>query len=839
MKKLVKAFVCLMMALSSFTMISLSAHAQEEEIAVFVDANLGDDAHAGTMDQPVQTLAKAQELVRSKITGMDRDVKVYIRGGTYVLDTPLTFTASDSGQNGHNVIWSAYQDEEVIISGGTSITGWTKVDENLNIWKAPSNGIDSRDLYVNGKSATLARAEIEALDDTVLKQAFIKRDNLPEDFAKVEELEIVFGRKWKWAILRIASIKKYSDDADYGNAFRFRLNDESKAAFKANLTGAAIEDDPVAMKEGMLYLQNAYELLDEPGEFYLNKEENQVYYIPRDGEDMNQVETVLGRLENLVVFDGTAENVVKNITLKGLNFKYNTFLRANLPDGLQTFQASAMTEPGNEWNREWIPTTGSAVYGEYLDHVQVNESRFEALAYTGLHLGIATKNSSITHNEFEKLGGAGIILGGTESAHHFPTPEALTQNNEITDNYINDIANTYKGCTGILVGYTSQTKVEYNTLTNLPYTGISVGWGWGYGEQTRKDENHTDEFVLGEFTLGKNIITHNYIKDVLLEPALIDGGGIYTLGRQDGSVMNDNYVDGVHNEYGGIYLDEGTVGYEITNNVVMNCVRNWLYKGDYNYIYNNYATEAQQPNRDETMMIKDELQYRFENNDIWDDAAVAAIREAAGIRPIPQPEEPTPDQPDDPTPDNPGNEDPTPDQPNQPEEPDKEFIYSLNHPESNVSIIGKFPLDTELVVDVLDNDSLRAFIKTIKDSTIVKKYNFEKVFDIYMLRNKEAYKPEGTFQVSIKLDEELLNKTLKVLYISDEGEVIEIASTVKEGNIIFSTDHNSYYAIVSEKAQRSPITNTGTQPFTNGCMIVLLIGGMMMLFTKKMEDVLD
>lgn len=182
---------------------------------------------------------------------------------------------------------------------------------------------------------------------------------------------------------------------------------------------------------------------------------------------------------------------------------------------------------------------------------------------------------------------------------------------------------------------------------------------------------------------------------------------------------------------------------------------------------------------------------------------------------------------------------PTPDQPNQPEEPDKEFIYSLNHPESNVSIIGKFPLDTELVVDVLDNDSLRAFIKTIKDSTIVKKYNFEKVFDIYMLRNKETYKPEGTFQVSIKLDEELLNKTLKVLYISDEGEVIEIASTVKEGNIIFSTDHNSYYAIVSEKAQRSPITNTGTQPFTNGCMIVLLIGGMMMLFTKKMEDVLD
>jgi hypothetical protein len=181
-----------------------------------------------------------------------------------------------------------------------------------------------------------------------------------------------------------------------------------------------------------------------------------------------------------------------------------------------------MINPEDEWNREWIPTTGSAIYGEYLDNINIMKNRFELLANTGVHLGIATKNSSITYNEFEKLGGAGIILGGTESQHHKPEKADLTENNVVTDNYVTNVANTYKGCTGILIGYTYGTNVSYNTVTNLPYTGISVGWGWGYGENTRPDEGKTDQFVLGDFVLGKNTISYNRVENVLTEPALID-----------------------------------------------------------------------------------------------------------------------------------------------------------------------------------------------------------------------------------------------------------------------------------------------------------------------------
>ena len=822
MRKTFKLLVCLMMILTSVTLARPSVYAQEE-FAVYVDAQNGRDTHLGTIDQPVQTLARAQELVREKTSGMSEDLKVYLRGGTYVLDAPITFTSADSGQNGYRVIWGAYKDENVIISGGTTLNGWTKVEGEDHIWKTSANGLESRDLYVNGERATLARSDSDALE-WAKKYLYVNAENLPAEFARPQDLEIVFMQKWKWAVLRVASVQENSDfDVP---ALRLKYSDATKESFTTNLSGAALDDTQKA--DGMRYLQNAYELLDEPGEFYLNTEEDMIYYIPKEGEDMSSADAVLGRLENLLVFDGTANDPVKNITLSNLNFQYTTWLKANQPDGLHVFQGSALINPEDVWDREWMDPNGSAIYGEYADSIEVTNNRFEVLGGTGIHLGRGTKNSAITRNEFEKLGSGGIILGDVSSADHFPSAEALTQFNVISDNYINDVSNTYRGSTGILVGYTSDTKVEYNKVTNLPYTGISVGWGWGYGEKTMPSEGHTDEFVLGDFAFGNNSISYNYVEHVLTEPYLIDGGGIYTLGRQDGdngSVIIGNYVNGVHNEYGGIYLDEGSVGFEITDNVLTNCVRNWLYKGDYNYIYDNYATAAQQPDRDERLTIGDVSQYRFENNDIWDETAVARIKEAAGIRAVQKPEDPNPEQP-------------TPDQPGV-DEPGDDVVYSIVDEPSNVSVIGKFPSDTKLVVDVLQDASWKEVLEMIKDRTFLEKYNFEKIFDIYLLKEDMVYQPEDSFVIRIKLDASIKDKNPKIVYISDEGVITEIPSEVNNGYISFHTDHNSLYAIVSEKTEtkKHPIANTATQPKGSSQIAIILTGGLVLYLAKKRNDI--
>lgn len=629
MRKLLKIFVCLMMVISSATTAIVLVSAKENKSGIFVDAKKGNDSNEGTFDNPVQTLAKAQELVREKTDDMTEDLNVYLRSGTYVLDETIVFTSADSGKNGHNVIWSAFDNEEVIISGGTSITGWTKVEEDKNIWKAPAKGLESRDLYVDGKRATRARSELKAYEFTK-KYIYVSAEGIPTSFARPKDLEVVFARKWKWCIERVNSI---GENDDYENCQRIKITDESYNSLKTNLTGAAI--DAEGMRDGVKYLENAYELMDEPGEWYLNTDEDQIYYIPQEGQDMNNIDTVLGRLENLFVLNGEQGNTVKNITFTGLTFQYTTWLKPNWSDGLQTFQASAIINPEDVWDREWIPSTGSAVFGKYVDNINVVGNNFKELGNAGVHLGRSTKNSSIIDNKFENLASGALLLGDVTYQDHLPVQEDLTENNKITDNYITNVGETYRACTGILVGFTKGTKVEYNTLKNLPYTGISVGWGWGYNDF---DENK-------EFMLGNNSISYNYVENVLTEPALIDGGGIYTLGRQDDSVITGNYIDGVLNEYGGIYLDEGSCGFTITNNVLTNCVRNWLYKGDYNYIYDNYASEAQEPDRDERLPIGAESQYRFENNDMWDDAAVLTIKAAAGVRIKQEPENPGTDDP--------------------------------------------------------------------------------------------------------------------------------------------------------------------------------------------------
>ena len=116
---------------------------------------------------------------------------------------------------------------------------------------------------------------------------------------------------------------------------------------------------------------------------------------------------------------------------------------------------------------------------------------------------------------------------------------------------------------------------------------------------------------------------------------LFDGGGIYTLGRNDNSVITGNYIEYVNNDYGAIYLDDGSVGFDVYENVVKDCHRNYIYKGDYNHISQNYTTTgtAKAPDFDlRTPLDPQKPVYTFEDNYLWDEDEVASIREGAGPR---------------------------------------------------------------------------------------------------------------------------------------------------------------------------------------------------------------
>lgn len=178
-----------------------------------------------------------------------------------------------------------------------------------------------------------------------------------------------------------------------------------------------------------------------------------------------------------------------------------------------------------------------------------------------------------------------------------------------------------------------------------------------------------------------------------------------------------------------------------------------------------------------------------------------------------------------------------PDKPTDPEEPG--YIYSITDSQETITVIGKFPENTKLHVDKMEKTAVLNILNTLKDRVLLSKFKFESIFDIYMTRDNVTYQPDGSILVKIKLSNELQNKKLKVFYISETGDATEMPSSQKDDILQFTTTHNSYYAIVSEKTDSTPMKDTATQPFTNGMSIVLLIGGAIFLLTKKSEDVLE
>lgn len=603
---------------------------------LFIDAESGNDNNAGTMEAPLKTIHKAQEKARNLLKNADSDVIVYLRGGIYELSESLIYTDYDSGAGEHYMIYSAYQNEKVVISGGTAVTNWAQHDTEKNIWAADAKGIFSRDFYVNGVRAVRARSvtrlKVKEFDDSTVTVAADQLANL----ARPQDVEFVLKNYWN--LPRIGADSATTDDK---NNTVFKLAQPGWTTYfeTASLGGEAVN------RNHFYYAENAYEFMDEPGEWYLNTEEDKIYYIPRDGEDLSQANTVLGRLEQLIEFKGSKSSPVKNIAFFGIQFSHTTWMQAESNAGLLTIQANfykreGMT-PETQWdNTNWMKPS-AAIYGEITSGIQFERNTFTNLGNAGIHLGTGTKFAQISKNRFADCAGTGIMLGGFSHNDHDcinvsgsnmdANSYMISECNVITDNYIENCASVYSGGTGICVGYVRKTDVSYNTLLNLPYTAISFGWGWGFNDRELDNQFYRDE--NGKSLFSDNSITHNYIENIM--NVLFDGGGIYTMGRNDNSIITDNYINLVNNDYGAIYLDDGSCGFTVTNNVVANSYRNYIYKGDYNYIFDNYTTSdtAKQPDFDlRRPLVEGEYHYRFENNYRWDEDVVSAIRAAAGVR---------------------------------------------------------------------------------------------------------------------------------------------------------------------------------------------------------------
>lgn len=500
------------------------------------------DGNKFTKEAPGSLLA-AKEKVKTLRNGMNADINIWLLSGTYQLTAPLIFTCEESGLNGFSVIYKAVSDAKPVISSGKIISGWIMHDVAKTIYKAPvPDSFQTRDFFVNGIRAQRARGEDKPADFTKIATGY----RLPvagfysgmNNWRNPENIEIVGFTEWRMFRCPVADI---NDSI---------LNIQPEAWKNAT-------DNKFGIKEPA-WVENAYELLDEEGEWYLDNKAQCLYYKPRQGENMADVTAVAGNLEALIEGIGTPESPVQNIHFHGISFGYNTWLAPNKPYGFISNQASYYKIAAG---REKMP---SAITFKTARNIVFEGNTFFNLANPALEFGEGCQGIIILANTFRNLGASAIEIGGVKPSDHHPdNPSLMVKDNKIVNNYITGTGQIYLCTAAILIGYTANTIIAHNEIHDVPYTGISLGWGWG------KEDKKAPTAVKN------NKIEYNHIYDYIKK--LKDGGGIYVLGDQPGLSINNNYIHHSYQMHAGIYLDNGTRHVQVENNVVANMFSNWIF----------------------------------------------------------------------------------------------------------------------------------------------------------------------------------------------------------------------------------------------------------------------
>ena len=538
----------------------------------------GSDFNDGTRQSPKATLTsalrQAREWRRTEDNRIQGGITIYMEGGTYAFYEPVFIRPEDSGTKESPTTIRSIGNEKVILSGGISINGWKKQGK---VWVAdvPAfNGrpLDFRQLWVNGKKAVRARDvedfekmnricsvdeknEILYVPAVSIRRLIDNKGNLKAKYA-----EMVLHQMWCVANLRIRSVEVQGDSA----AVRFH-QPESRIQFEHPWPRPMVTTDG---HNSAFYLTNAHELQDVPGEWYHDIDARKVYYYPREGEKMQEAEVIVPTVETLVRVEGTLDRPVCHIRFEKITFSYTTWMRPSekghvplqagmyLTDGYRIdpkMQRNYLNHPLD--NQGWLGRPAAAVRVVAARQIDFERCRFEHLGSTGLDYEEAVQGGVVRGCLFRDIAGNGLLVGSfSPAAHETHLPynpadrrEVCTQQ-QINNCYFTEIGNEDWGCLAIAAGYVGDVNIEHNEISEVPYSGISLGWGWTQTVNCMRNNR-----------VHANLI-HHYAKH------MYDVAGIYTLGSQPKSYVTENCVHSIYkpgyvhdpNHWFYLYTDEGS-----------------------------------------------------------------------------------------------------------------------------------------------------------------------------------------------------------------------------------------------------------------------------------------
>lgn len=584
---MVKSLYSRTFGVSLLMMASVVFNLQAAELWV---SPLGADANPGTAAQPKATLQsalrQARELRRLNDASVKGDIVVWMHGGTYELSSTILLRPEDSGTAGSETIIKAVKGEIPILSGGRKVAVWkkagrvpglpTKAAKHVFVAELPlmnGNLPEFRQFWVNDLKAVRARdAKGDAFPRILSWNKKTGVLGIPsswihpfkqKDFQHLSSMEMVLHQMWAIANLRIRSMLERGDTTFV--TFQYpEARIQAEHPWPAPMTTDSLRSP--------FYLTNAIEFLDEPGEWYLGS--GKLYYWPRQKEELSNA--VIPCLETLVQAAGTLDAPISYIRFEGITFAHATWMRPSLlghvplQAGMYLLDGYKLRPPGTPENpnkgldnQAFLGRPQAAVSYRGVHHTAFLNCTFTHLGGSGLDFVDASDNDLVQGCLFEDIGSNGIQCGrfnapGME-AHlpYNPTDEReLCSNLTIRNNLIRDVTNEDWGTVGIAAGYVRGIRMEHNEISEVSYSGISLGWGWQKANSCMRD----------------NLVKANYIHHYAKH--MYDVAGIYTLSVQPKSSIIENAVDSIYhpryvhdpNHWFYLYTDEGSSFMTVKNN---------------------------------------------------------------------------------------------------------------------------------------------------------------------------------------------------------------------------------------------------------------------------------